>query len=131
MTTTTKRPNARQLEILRDVVQASEAAAEAAKELREAEKAWKTAEAEALAVLRQIGGEPRTIRDDAGSLRKISIDVTRSFKAIGTREDRIEFATLHGLKITEPDCSTATLKTLKGAAIARGLLEVVPRILIE
>jgi len=128
---TTKRPNQKQLEILRDAIQAAEAAAEAAKELREAERTWRAAEAEALAVLRQIGDEPRTIRDDAGRLRRISIDETRSYKAIGTREERLEFAELHNLKTTAPDCSTATLKTMSGAAIARGILEAVPRIAIE
>jgi len=128
---TTKRPNQKQLEILRDAIQAAEAAAEAAKELREAERTWRAAEAEALAVLRQIGDEPRTIRDDAGRLRRISIDLTRSFRAIGTREERLEFARVHSLKTTAPDCSTATLKTAAGAAIARGILEAVPRIAIE
>lgn len=131
MKTATKRPNARQLEILRDAIQAAEAAAEAAAELREAEKIWKAAESEALAVLRQIGDEPRTIRDEAGRLRRISIDLNRSFRAAGTREQRLEFAELHNLKTTAPDCSTATLKTVAGAAIARGILEPVPRIAIE
>lgn len=131
MTTTTKRPNARQLEILRDVVQASEAASEAAKELRLAEKEFKAAESEALAVLRLIGGGPRTIRGDSGSLRTISIDLTRSYRATGTREDRLQFAESHGLKTTLPDCATSTLKTMPAAAIARGILEAVPRILIE
>ena len=128
---TTKRPNQKQLEILRDAITAAEEAAAAAAELRQAEKTWKAAEAEALAVLRQIGDEPRTIRDDAGKLRRISIDLTRSFRAIGTREERLEFARVHSLKTTAPDCSTATLKTAAGAAIARGILEAVPRIAIE
>jgi hypothetical protein len=128
---TTKRPNQKQLEILRDAIQAAEAAAEAAAELREAERTWRAAEAEALAVLRQIGDEPRTIRDDSGKLRRLSIDLTRSFRAAGTREDRLQFAELHNLKTTAPDCSTATLKTMAGAAIARGILEPVPRIAIE
>jgi len=131
MKTQAKRPNARQLEILRDAITAAEAAADAAKELREAERAWKAAESEALAVLRQIGDEPRTIRDDSGKLRRLSIDLTRSFRAAGTREERLEFAELHNLKTTAPDCSTATLKTMSGAAIARGILEAVPRIAIE
>jgi len=131
MKTATKRPNARQLEILRDAITAAEAAAEAAKELREAERTWRAAESEALAVLRQIGEEHRTIRDDAGRLRRISIDLTRSFRATGTREERLEFAELHNLKTTKPDCSTATLKTVAGAAIARGILAAVPRIAIE
>ena len=131
MKTQAKRPNARQLEILRDAITAAEEAAAAAAELRQAEKTWKAAEAEALAVLRQLGRQTGTIRDDTGRLRRLSIDLTRSFRAAGTREDRLQFAELHNLKTTAPDCSTATLKTMSDAAIARGILEVVPRIAIE
>ena len=128
--TTTRRPNAKQREILVEAIAAADEAKEIAAALREAEKARKAAESEAIAVLRQIGGAVR-LKDETGDLRKISIDESRKFTASGTREDRVAFATAHRLKTTAPDCATGTLKTMAAAAIAAGLLRPVPTIAID
>lgn len=128
--TATKRPNARQREILVEAIAAADEERELAAALREASKARKTAESEAIAVLRQIGGSAR-VKDEAGELRSIEIDETRKYTATGTREDRLEFAAVHKLKTTSPDCATATLKTLAPEAIAAGLLCPVPCLSID
>ena len=128
--TTTRRPNAKQREILVEAIAAADEERELAAALREASKARKTAEAEAIAVLRQIGGDVR-LKDEAGQLRSIAIDESRKFTAGGTREDRLSFARAYGLKTTEPDCTTGTLKTMQSAALAAGVLSAVPCLSID
>ena len=130
MTTTTRRPNAKQREVLVDAIAAADEARQLAAALKDAERARKSAESEALAVLRQIGGSVR-VKDETGKTRTISIDNARNFTASGTREERLSFARAYGLKTTEPDCSTGTLKTMKSAAIASGVLASVPCIAID
>lgn len=130
MTTATKRPNARQREILVEAIAAADEERELAAALREASKARKTAESEAIAVLRQVGGSAR-VKDETGEIRSIEIDESRKYTAGGTREDRLSFAAAHRLKVTSPDCTTGTLKTMKSAAIAAGLLVSVPCLAID
>ena len=110
-TTATKRPNAKQREILVEAIAAADEARRIAAALRDAERARKSAEAEAIAVLRQIGGSVR-VKDETGEIRSIGIDDSRKYTAGGTREDRLSFAAAHRLKTTEPDCTTGTLKTM-------------------
>ena len=130
MTTATKRPNARQREILVEAIAAADEAREAAEALREAERARRSAEAEALEVLRQIGGSAR-LKDETGSIRAVEIDEGRKFTAAGSRADRLQFAAVHKLKTTEPDCTTGTLKTMAAEAVAAGLLCPVPCLAID
>ena len=128
--TATKRPNARQREILVEAIAAADEARELAAALREAEKKREATESEALAVLRHIGG-PVRVKDETGEIRSIEINESRKFTAGGAREDRLEFAAVHKLKTTSPDCATATLKTLAPEAIAAGVLVPVPCLSID
>ena len=130
MTTATKRPNAKQREILVEAIAAADEERELAAALREASKARKTAESEAIAVLRQVGGSAR-VKDETGEIRSIAIDETRKFTAGGTREERLKFAEVHRLKVTSPDCTTGTLKTMAAEAIAAGVLCSVPCLAID
>ena len=99
---------------------AAAAAKAAAAELENAERA---------AV--EILSEPRTVRDDEGTPRNISVSMDKSYTRGGTTEERIEFAREHGLQISPEDVTTSALKREAAAATAAGLLVPVPKIVID
>lgn len=115
-------------EILRRLITAAAEAKAAAAAKAAADKALKQAERDALLILIE---SPRRIRDEDGRTREIRISLDHSFARAGERLERIEFAQRHMLTITERDVPTASLKTMAGAAIARGLLVAVPTVVID
>jgi len=116
-----------QRETLQELLRASAAATAAAAALKAAQKELETAERAAL----QILSEPRTIRDENGTTRTISIILDKSYTRGGTTEERIEFAREHGLQISPEDVTTSALKREAAAATAAGLLVPVPKIVID
>ena len=128
MATTTKtRISPAQREVLLGLIRAAEAAKAVAAVLAAAEDKLKRAERDALPIL----SESRTIRDDSGALRTISVSLDKSFTAAGTPEQRVIFAKKHGLKVSAPDCTTSALKSVASEATEAGLLVAVPKIVID
>jgi len=128
MTTTIKtRITQTQREILQELLRAAAAATAAAAALKAAQKELETAERAALPIL----SEPRTIRDENGIPRTISVSMDKSYTRGGTTEERIEFARQHGLQISPEDVTTIALKRESSAAMAAGLLVPVPKIVID
>ena len=116
-----------QRETLQELLRAAAKATAAAAALKAAQKELETAERAALPIL----SEPQRIKDENGTTRTISIILDKSYTRGGTTESRLSFARAYGLKTTEPDCTTGTLKTMKSAAIAAGVLVPVPCIVID
>lgn len=128
MSTTTKtRLTQAQRETLQELLRAADAAKAAAAELKAAEKELENAERAAMAILE----EPRTIRDENGIRRTISVSMDKSYTRGGTTEERIEFAREHGLQVSPEDVTTSALKREAAAAMAAGLLVPVPKIVID
>ena len=117
-----------QRETLQELLRASAAATAAAAALKAAQKELETAERAALPILES---EPRTIRDENGTPRTISVSMDKSYTRGGTTEERIEFARQHGLQISPEDVTTSALKRESSAAMAAGLLVPVPKIVID
>ena len=127
-TTTTKtRLTQAQRETLQELLRAADSVTAAAAELKAAETEMKNAERAAL----QILSEPRTIRDENGIPRTISVSMDKSYTRGGTTEERIEFARQHGLQISPEDVTTSALKRESSAAMAAGLLAPVAKIVID
>ena len=116
-----------QRETLQELLRAADSVTAAAAELKAAETEMKNAERAAL----QILSEPRTIRDENGTPRTISVSMDKSYTRGGTTEERIEFARQHGLQISPEDVTTSALKRESSAAMAAGLLVPVPKIVID
>lgn len=127
MTTTTKRITQAQRETLQELLRAADALTAAAAEMKAAEKELENAERAALPILED---EPRTIRDENGTPRTISVSLDKSFTRGGTTEERIEFAREHGLQVSPEDVTTSALKRVAAEAMAEGLLVPVPKIVI-
>jgi hypothetical protein len=125
--TTKTRTTPAQREKLLNLIRASEAAKTAAAELKAAEAELKNAERAAMPIL----SESRTIRDENGIPRTISVSLDKSFTRGGTTEERIEFAKEHGLQISPEDVTTSALKRAASAATAAGLLLPVAKIVID
>jgi hypothetical protein len=125
--TTKTRTTPAQREKLLNLIRASEAAKTAAAELKAAEAELKNAERAAMAIL----SESRTIRDENGIPRTISVSLDKSFTRGGTTEERIEFAKEHGLQISPEDVTTSALKREAEAAMAAGLLVPIAKIVID
>ena len=128
MSTTTKtRLTQAQRETLQELLRAAAKAKAASAKLKTAMDELENAERAAMEIL----SEPRTIRDDEGTPRTILVSLSKSYTAAGTAAQRVQFAKEHGLRISQPDCSTAALKTVAAEAMAEGLLVPVPKIVID
>ena len=96
-----------QREKLQALLRAAAKAKSAAAALKAAKDELENAELAALPILED---EPRTIRDEEGTPRNISVSMDKSYTRGGTTEERIEFAREHGLQISPEDVTTSALK---------------------
>lgn len=128
MTTTKTRLTQAQRETLQELLRAAAKAKAAAAALKEAKDELENAERAAFPI---VEAEQRSIKDENGIPRTICVSLSKSYTATGTAAQRVRFAKEHGLSISQPDCSTAALKTLAAEAMAEGLLLPVPKIVID
>lgn len=128
MTTTKTRLTQAQRETLQELLRAAAKAKAAAAALKTAKDELENAERAAFEI---VEAEPQTIKDENGILRTICVSLSKSYTAAGTAAQRVSFAKQHGLSISQPDCSTAALKTVASEAMAAGILIPVPKIVID